>query len=349
MPDTEKLMRDVVFLYDPKPRFVSLVGRGANRTPFRVVKNEKEKSMKVLQAIVVRAGTDVEAVKSAVGQDALEALRLAEPKTSGNFIVYEQGPRESFKEDTLEVVALKEDNSILGIRGELSDSDPNLIVKAANLFKPVKKQQYIAAGEDVLVGEEALKSSLSGEMWSEVTALRDVISGILEQKAGSVPEKITMIRKIVDNFLASLEVAAGVLKCEEFDFSAQREAEKAASEPAETAPPEKESDHDQGVAKAEEEKKDDAGQPDVEVGKSAGPEIDIQAVHKAEKEMVEKAVAELFAPLAETVKTIQEEVEKLRKSPLSVVSSSEDDGVAAKNIEKSEQNIFAGCFGNFGR
>jgi hypothetical protein len=345
--ETTQVIKDIVFMYEPKARFVSLVGRSANKTPFKVVKNEKEIPMKVLQSIVAQAGTDVEAIKAAFDPEVRDALKLTEAEQFGKFVTYIQGPREAFKADSLEVVALKEDNSLLGIQGELVEPDENFIVRAAKLFKSQKQEKYVATEDGAPIDAEVLKSQLSSEMWGEVSALRDALYGILEQRVGTGQEKLELCKTVCKNFLDALELGVTTLKCDSFDFTSFRKAkddvEKGAAAPEKIAEPEKPAE------KAADAPSDNAEPNAAAPETSATPDINAvvaKATDEAAKAM-KSIVDEAVKPLAETVKSIQEEVAKMQKTPLTVVRSNEDDGVPVKKGEKS--NIFAGCFGSLAR
>jgi hypothetical protein len=296
--------------------------------------------MKVLQSIVARTGTDVEAIKAAFEPDVQEALCLTAPSESGRFIVYEQGPREAFKSDSLEVVVLKDDNSLLGIQGELLEPEQSFIVRAANLFKAKKQEKYIGTDDGAPIEADVLKSRLSNEMWAEIAALRDALSGILEQQCGSSQSKVDMCKTVCQNFLASLEFAVTALKCDSFDFASFREASPPADQQAEK--------------QAEKSVEAPASDP-VSAPVSPAPEspavIDADAVvAKATEEalkVVKTIVDAAIKPLADTVKSVQEEVVKMQKAPTSTVRSSADDELPVQKGEKD--SVFAGCFGNLAR
>jgi hypothetical protein len=349
----EQAVHNIVFLFDPKPRSVSLVKRGANKTPFRVVKHCKEDSMKVLQSIVALSATDAEAIKSVFAPEVHAALQLSAPKQSGKFTLYEQGPREKFKADTLEIVALKEDNSLLGIQGELIEDDPGLIVRAANMFKAQKTQKYIGGAGEAPVDAEVLKSALGNEMWSEISALRDSISGILEQREGGGADKVEMVRKIMNNFLAALELSVSTLKCDRFDFSSFREKEKqlAAASVEKKANPDVPKDASGEVPKAaaansaakDENAPSEVAKADVEEMLKAAVEL---ANGTAEKSV--SAVKKTLDEFSESLKSIQEEIAKMQKTPASVVRSHDDSGEPVLKRQK-DGNVFAGVFGNIRR
>ena len=118
--------REVAFMVDPEARFVSLVKRGANQIPFRIVKEQKP--MKVLQSLIVPKGTEKDAIKGILGTELEDVVKFDKEVEKGGLVSYEQIPRASFKEDSVEMVTLNEEKGIVGIQGEM-------VEKADSLFK----------------------------------------------------------------------------------------------------------------------------------------------------------------------------------------------------------------------
>jgi hypothetical protein len=138
--ETQQIEKEVVFLTNPEPHFVSLVNRGANQEPWIVVKEQKEDNMavrKVLQAIVVPNGTDEDLIRSVIGDE----INLQVSKTQGEFTSYELVPREACKADSFELVFLSEENeTIKGLAAEIIAEKSEGFFK--KLFKPEKKQIF---------------------------------------------------------------------------------------------------------------------------------------------------------------------------------------------------------------
>jgi hypothetical protein len=349
--------KQVKFLYvsddTTKPTFVSLVKYGANGTPFSVVKREKHNnnngniqeddcmSMKVLQAIVTKSGVGVDDVRAAF-PEVKEAVKLSEPKPSGGFVVYEQVPRESFKSESLEVVALNDEQSMFGIQGELASQPEGFVAK---LLKPAQKREYIGmADSDGAIPVEALKSRLGNQLWEEMDALRDLIRGTLNQEAGSGEEKIAIIKTGMDNFLKSIETATVLFKCEKFELPVPKETEAALDKAGKDDKVTEMEKAEQVKNKSEPEKKED-----TQKGESFA-----EALEKSESSM-KALLAESMVEVLKSVKgelgTFREELEKSLKTPLTVVPSHEDDPIELEKKEKEKGkggNVFKGCFGKIG-
>lgn len=169
----------VVYMTDPEAKFVSLVGRGANRTPFRIVKNQEEPSMKIIQRIVARKGTDVAAIQEAVGAEAASVLNLTNVQESGAFI-----QNEGF------------------VSKLLSRSNPRKGVEVPDSLSPIS--------------EETLKGDMSHIVWTELGALCNALGGVLEQSASEDSDKLSLCKALCENFLKSVETAVEVSKSEDF-------------------------------------------------------------------------------------------------------------------------------------
>jgi hypothetical protein len=118
--DTKQIDKQVIFLTDPVPHFVSLVNRGANQEPWIVVKQQKEENSmavrKVLQAIVVPNGTPESVIRSIIGDE----IPLTVQKTQGDYTSYELLTRDVCKADSFELVYLSEENTdIKGLAAEM--------------------------------------------------------------------------------------------------------------------------------------------------------------------------------------------------------------------------------------
>ena len=348
--DKSQVEMEVTFLTDPTARYVSLVKRGANQTPFRVVKTCKEEgTMRVLQSIIARKGTDAEVIKKALGEDVADIVQLNSPQETGSFTSYEQHPRDVFKADSFEVVDLAGDKSVLGIQGELIEKSEGIVAK---LIKPAQKPVIsVAEGAEVL-SQEVVKADLGSEMWSELNAIEQAVRGIISQKEGSSRDKLTMVRTVLDNFMASLELAVTVAKCDSFDLPAEQVEKSETAELAQEQAAEASADPEPEQA----EKAESAEAAEAAAEPEAQPSLE-ETVQKALKDAAEASLKQLETALKsqaekfETeLKKLTDEVDHLKKAPATVVKSHADDGVVGKDaIKKGETGVFQGVFGNLGR
>ena len=342
----------IVLLTDPQASFVSLVKRGANKTPFKIVKQEKT-TMKIIQRIVTRKGVTPESISEAVMPDAADALNLKAPQESGAFVQYVQHPEDAFKSDSLEVVDLSGDRSILAICGELAQKSEGFVSK---LLARKSNEKGVEVPDTIeRVDAEILKSDLSGLVWTELDALYNGIRGILCQASSEGSSKKQLAQTMCDNFLKSMDVAISVSKSDEFVAPSDKSVEtaEAASEPVAKA--------DDAEATAEEVAK---SQTDDEPGEASAPpaataQIE-DVVTKAVKEAVEQVtksqadlVEEAVKPLREALAAANETIEKMQRTPSGIVADTSHDGLCSvaksekdkKCKQKADSTVFAGCFG----
>ncbi len=342
----------IVLLTDPQASFVSLVKRGANKTPFKIVKQEKT-TMKIIQRIVTRKGVTPESISEAVMPDAADALNLKAPQESGAFVQYVQHPEDAFKSDSLEVVDISGDRSILAICGELAQKSEGFVSK---LLARKSNEKGVEVPDTIeRVDAEILKSDMSGLVWTELDALYNGIRGILCQASSEGSSKKQLAQTMCDNFLKSMDVAISVSKSDEFVAPSDKSVEtaEAASEPVAKA--------DDAEATAEEV---DKSQTDDEPGEASAPpaataQIE-DVVAKAVKEAVEQVtksqadiVEEAVKPLRDALAAANETIEKMQRAPSGVVADTSHDGLCSvtkaeqdkKCKQKADSTVFAGCFG----
>jgi len=326
----------VVYMTDPEAKFVSLVGRGANRTPFRIVKNQEEPSMKIIQRIVARKGTDVAAIQEAVGAEAASVLNLTNVQESGAFIQYEQHPLEAFKSDSLVVVPMTDDNSVLGICGELVEKNEGFVSKLLSRSNPRKGVEV----PDSLspISEETLKGDMSHIVWTELGALCNALGGVLEQSASEDSDKLSLCKALCENFLKSVETAVEVSKSEDFGPRPveKSEAEAEAEEKEPEAP----------AGESDENLVSDDSQAEAPEPAKVDEAAIIEKATKAAAEAAKAAFEEALKPLQESLNSLSDTVQKMQKAPANVMESREDYGKrsqASKSVDPD--NIFAGCFG----
>jgi ElaB/YqjD/DUF883 family membrane-anchored ribosome-binding protein len=194
----EQIEREINFLVDPEIKYVSIVSRGANGVPFKIVKNlDGENMQKVLHSIIAPKGTDPNDIKKLMGEDLESIVKLDSGMESGSHVTFVQQPRESFKADSLELFDIDKEKGIKGLRGLPVVEEKGLIGK---LFA---KQQEVIFIDDSLESQskEDTVKYMSWELHDELEALEDAIEGILSQEAGDPQAKIEMVNAVMANFI----------------------------------------------------------------------------------------------------------------------------------------------------
>jgi hypothetical protein len=184
---TTTIEDEVVFMVDPQVEFVSLVKYGANRAPFKVLKQEKptkeESNMnKVVQSVLVRNDLSDEDITKA-----LEGIDRRDEKHFSTFTAYPQVSVHKCKEDSLIVQKHEEVDGIFFVLGDLAEDTGN----AGTLQVDVK---------------EAVDYATMDNLYSELYAMADVVGGAMRQENAEPEFRKTTILTTIDNFRAFAEV-----------------------------------------------------------------------------------------------------------------------------------------------
>jgi len=332
--------REVVFLVSPKAHFVSLVGRGANQTPFRVVKTQEKQGdapVKVLQSLIVPAGMDQEAVCGLFDEDVRGVLKFDKALGNGKNTVFEQYARSAFKAESLELVTLDEKSGVLAVRGELSDTDQGGVI--AKLFKPVKKAEALEISDDLsAMAPEAVVKAVSDAVYGELYRACEASQMILFQESTPDVDKVAMVQKLLLGFVEYLTSVLPVTKG----------APLIKPEPVDqTATPNEEPEMTATKDETPKTPEQPQVEPAVETVKSDVPADPIAALTALIEPLVqrldavEKAVA---SDVNKSVQALAETVAKLEKAVPAIPSRDADD---VEKTEKSDRkpDVFAGVLG----
>jgi len=327
----------VNYMTDPdmSDGFVSLVSRGANQTPFLVVKSDKTEEedgmSKILQSVLVPKDVDMAVVKAMLGDD----VSLSDGIETGKYKVFEQVAKGECEDGSFGLVTLSEEHGIRGVVAKHAGSG-NIVTK---LFKPKTPVLKLADGINEQSDEDVLKS-VSYETYDELYAMYSGISAALAQTVSSADVKKEMIQKFLDNFVAYIDEAVKVT-ADKFAQPIVKEEEQKEDEeddPVETT--------EKGETK--EEKPEVEKGEDEEVEETKGEDEDgLDGVKKMIEEMkdnLQKSLEEALKPVQDTVKGLSKTVEKMQTQiPTPVDLSDSDDQVpASKNDQDDKKQTFKG-------
>jgi hypothetical protein len=316
---------------------ISLVGRGANGEPFRVIKSE-DQTMIDLGSVFTKKSAAVAPmvafVAVAKGFDqkaAIEVMQKHDLKTDNvleqdEATVYLQVAKADLNMDN--ILVLKQSDAIaIGVTGS----------NVQKMFQSFNFQS--TAFKDVMSQTGALPMIYTAKM-----ALGDVIQNIMEQ-AGDRGETVTLVKAAIDDFGAYVtEVLKGVPETAfkmDMAFTGTPVLKMDAAQPAKVEDTEAEGQGDSGAASADDAtvEKDGEAKTDEEIAAEAAA----AEVAKAEDEDKDKgndfagAIAAALGPLVEqmtglttAVKSTDEKVEKSLKDLGESVT-----GLATR-IEKTE-------------
>lgn len=177
---------EVVFMVDPTVEFVSLVKYGANRAPFKVIKNEKTKEEpnmnKVVQSVLVRNDLSDEDMTKA-----LEGIDRRDEKKFTTFTAYPQVSVHKCNEESLIVQKHEEVEGVYFVLGDLAEGTG----ESGTLLVDVK---------------EAVDYATLDNLYSELYAMADVVGGAMRQENADADFRKTTILTTIDNFRAFAEV-----------------------------------------------------------------------------------------------------------------------------------------------
>ena len=191
---TTTIEDEVVFMTDPTVEFVSLVKYGANRTPFKVLKEEKEESgmKKVVQSILVKNSLPkVETAK------ALEGMSRKEAKKYNTYTSYPQLPADRCEEN-LSVVKHEDIDGVYVVLGTLKEGESE-------------------QGTLVVEAKEAIDYATLDNLYTELYAMADVVGGAMRQETAGVDFRKSTILTAIDNFRSFAEVVLNNLSGEKAD------------------------------------------------------------------------------------------------------------------------------------
>lgn len=184
---TTTIEDEVVFMTDPEIEFVSLVKHGANRTPFKVLKTEKqreEKGMeKVVQAILVRNDLSEDQIA-----EALKGMSKKDESNTGSITSYVQCPMSRCNEETVMVVKHDEIDGVYHVLADLKEDQTD----TGTLLTEVSK--------------EAVDYATLDNLYTELYAMADIVGGAMRQENAGVEFRKDTIISAIDNFRTFAEV-----------------------------------------------------------------------------------------------------------------------------------------------
>lgn len=347
-----QIEKEVGFMTDPTATFVSVVSRGANQTPFRIVKSQEGASekMRVIQSLLVPKSMSQEDVLAVVGDDLKAAVKFDHGVETSKYTTFEQHPKTAFKEQTLELVVLDEASGLRGLVGEAKEETAKGML--GKLF--TKKSEVVAVADDVsaISPEQAVKS-MDWEVYDELYALSDAVRGILGQEMGEASAKVGMVKTVLDNFAAFLDVVVTATKGQKMEVPAfEKQSNKEENMAQEVTAPAEDAQKTEAVeptpAAVEVEQKQECGE---DCGTCKTEDAEAKGCDKNKKkaeaaEALKAEVAAQVAPLMDAIKALAEKMEsvgetvgKMQNLVPGAVTATSTDPMSAK---KSAQPTFKG-------
>jgi hypothetical protein len=342
--------REVGFLVSPTAHFVSLVDRGANQIPFRIVKcqGEENDSMKrVVHKVIAPKDLPVEEMTSLFPAEADGVLKFDKGMECGSFAVYEQLSQDAFEDESFEVVNIDPERGVRCVVGALKQQNDGFI---ARLIKKRHPKEVAQLDEEIpsLSLEDCIKEytlEAEDQLWSAMGA----IGSILMMEGFEPNERMKMISKVLDGLKAyfgqvfqvtqkaALPVRVERPKVEEREeetVSEEQVVQKSSEE--ETHEPVKE------PTDVQVEKSDDAADV-VEDSSETEGDFGIEGI-KASFEALKSEIEALKSQLKELEElraSVSEISEKIQKAAVPPTYRQSDDGAERKT---KKQSVFKGVF-----
>lgn len=201
--------KDINLLSDVDAEFVSLVRHGANRMPFRIIKEEKKgggrMEIQALQSILAPKGVDFEALASNKGLEYLSEAKFDKIEEYGDTQKAVQVPLDLFNIDTLNLLKLG-DTGAMAIVGTLKeDADKSQIITIGK-EDAEKIAEIPIAPMDAIIGDQeaaasqALVASFKNMFEAELYSMLDIVHGVLKQSAAPIKKRKASIMSAVDAF-----------------------------------------------------------------------------------------------------------------------------------------------------
>lgn len=197
----------VTFLTDVNVEYVSLVRHGANRTPFRILKNDKGGSTmeKVVTAVLIPKSLSEEA---AAGH--LDGYRTDEMKEYDTYKSFIQVDQESIDPETAEVIFIDKKAGVMGVVASLvtdkdegeSTQDPKEVEGKDQTEEAAEKgdEEVKSETDPKVVEKESLDYATMDELYMELYAMADIVGGALRQSQVEPMSRKNTVLSAIDNF-----------------------------------------------------------------------------------------------------------------------------------------------------
>jgi len=213
--ESELKKKEVRFLTDAAAEFVSLVRHGANQTPFRVIKQEKEggeeMGLMVIQSLLMPKGQGLEVLTGKEELAWLSDAKTTDVQKFETYDKYEQMPLGEFDDKSLRMVKLHDSGS-WAIAGKLNDEGK--ATKALTLGEAeIKKIESIVAnpvfGAEVEVAAPVpgIVRQFGDVFDSELRNFMDVVHGALSQSGAAPVARKKTVMNAIDAFKSFMVMA----------------------------------------------------------------------------------------------------------------------------------------------
>jgi hypothetical protein len=363
MPNiVEDVETEVQYMNDVDVQWISLVNKGANRTPFKIIKTE-DAMEEVIQSIITPLAKDFDKYKEL--HEWPKEFKILKTENHGEYSKFISIPIDELEPASVKLVRLSEDEHVFAVVGvPLKMEGSNIVYKSVIMDRPIKlDDRGIITFRDTF--------------YSEINNLMSIVNGTMELNEMDNKKKRDIIGKSLDAFKsfisAGLDISADNIifaKQEQksevnMDVKDEKVTEVIVEKVEDSAPAlVVESVVGETINKSEEkllemlavltQKIEDLSVKTDSMIKKEEPEV----VEKVEEAQVEVAKAEEvpvvpFAKFEETLDTMKVKLEKLEqlveKIDADVPEPSVQEPVVKEEPTVKNESPFSGIFGNLRR
>jgi len=213
---TETKQKEVNLLEDAQIDYVSLVRHGANRMPFRVVKQEKlkggdkEDMTLAIQSIILPNGTSLSDMASIDGMGYLSEARTDAKKEFDEYHRLDQLSTEKFDAKSFRVLRVGKGFLLVGQLGEKAEVEGALTIGKEQAEKiadiPTSPMESIV-GDPSVAAQQAMAIQFRDMFERELYAMLDVVNGSLKQAGTDAKKRKSTVLSAVDGFKSFLTFA----------------------------------------------------------------------------------------------------------------------------------------------
>jgi len=226
---TEESEKDVTLLKNADVKFVSLVRHGANRMPFRVVKQEKggeqENMSYAIQSIILPKDGELSSLAQVKGLEYLSEATDDHRKDFDDYFRLDQLDPKEFDSDTMKLLKVGNGWLLVGALQEKAKVEGALTLAEDQVEKlaslPAAPMNAFIGDPDV-AAQAAMAASFRELFETELYAMLDIVHGALKQAAAEPKKRKSQIMSAIDafkNFLSmGLDAIGGTAtKIEKFE------------------------------------------------------------------------------------------------------------------------------------
>jgi hypothetical protein len=196
----EDVETEVQHMEDVDVTWISLVDKGANRTPFKIIKTE-DAMEEVIQSIITPLAKDFDKYKEL--HEWPKEFKILKTENHGEYSKFISIPIDEIDPSSVKLVRLSDDENVFAVVGTpFKMEGSNIIYKSVTMDKPVKLNDYgIVTFRDTF--------------YNEIENLMSIVNGTMELSEMDNRKKKDIIGKSLDAFKsfisAGLDISADSL------------------------------------------------------------------------------------------------------------------------------------------